>query len=793
MLKKLAEGNGKDFLVIIGAGVSKNAGLPLWVDLRNDLVDLLEQHMKDTNSDVNPDSIQRLRASTNLWDTFSELKRDLGSEYVRYIKERLDVTSKSIPDIYKYLRDINIGGVITFNLDRFAINAFSDANTVVQFSHWNEPQKYSDYLAGKNPYVFHAHGELSDSKSWIMTRTERKTLYSNKSFKNFMATALNSKNLLIIGFNPSENSFLELLEQIAIQDSKIAGSNYCILADAKPEEYRKYEEYGISVINYSPDDKTSHSEVVDILKTLRDQRESRDNAIEAPIESGTSVYSESDIPRYEDIGKFTPNRLRIILNTAVSKMIIDDNGDVGTGNAEKIMSFYQKYGLQLSVAWYINVEDNNRESMFHNYRLEEEVNSGSFGKIYRAVNPDDSNQPLAIKVLRQEVNKEIDYLNCFRRGVRAMKFISDSNISGVVKMHKAFEVPNSIVMDYVEGFTLKQAIDKRHINTLKSKLEVIKQVTETILSAHDLPQSVLHRDIKPENIKPENIILENFFSPSDDIVVKIVDFDLAWHRGATEQTVMATGSIGFVAPEQTLERGKRNTRSKAVDVYSIGMLLYYLLLEESPPANYHFSPEFKGSIISKIRSKYQFDWAVLPEYIADTIVDATHHSPDERISLSSFLSRLEIIERLYLEDEIEQTNFILLLELAKNTDPSHDVQIEINQEKSEVVLNQERPLYKRVVFSTESRNGGIILNVTIHKSRDGSADRKVSDYFPGLIKKARSKIDRKLFIQTNNDKEIERSAIEICLTHTLANALNKSTIEQLSKNIAEISQTLQFK
>ena len=544
---------------------------------------------------------------------------------------------------------------------------------------------------------------------------------------------------------------------------------------------------GISIISYSPDDADRHDEIPEILRTLRDERESRDKPIEEPLGIISEIESMPPIPAYAEIGRYTPNALRKILNSAVSS-IRPNNLENFAKDEEIIMEFYSKYGPQLNLAWYVDVKGENEENLFHDYVLVEEVNKGSFGKIYRAVKRDDpDNSSLAIKVLLQEVNKDIDYLNCFRRGVRAMELIAKNNIPGVVKIHKAFEVPNSIVMDYIEGYTLREAIDDfRQIRNFGSKLEVIKQVSETIFAAHSLQESVLHRDIKPENI-----ILENYFSDSDDddIRIKIVDFDLAWHRGATERTVMATGSIGFVAPEQALENAKRDTRSKAVDVYSIGMLLYYLLLEENPPANYHFASNFREDIINKLKSKYRTEWRVLPVYIADTIVEATRHVSTERITLSSFLSRLEIIKRLYLDNEIDQTNFMLLRELAESIDSYANV--EAKPDKSEVIINQD-VLSKKITLNTRVEKNKMVLNIEIYKSRGGHDARAVRDYFQNIINRARKAMDTALFRQTNLGREEETSAIRISFEHILKKTLGSDDIKELARNITEISQELQF-
>ena len=168
------------------------------------------------------------------------------------------------------------------------------------------------------------------------------------------------------------------------------------------------------------------------------------------------------------------------------------------------------------------------------------------------------------------------------------RILKEKGIEGMVKIHDSCEVPACIVMDYIDGVTLRDTIDNRYIEKLEVKLSLLEKIAKVIHSAHQLEERILHRDLKPENVMIENCFSALDFDDPDDIPnIKILDFDLSWHRGATEKTVMFGAiSQGFMAPEQIdTSACKASSRNTAVDVYSIGMLMYFVLTGNNPMPN----------------------------------------------------------------------------------------------------------------------------------------------------------------------------------------------------------------
>jgi serine/threonine-protein kinase len=193
------------------------------------------------------------------------------------------------------------------------------------------------------------------------------------------------------------------------------------------------------------------------------------------------------------------------------------------------------------------------------YTVEKELGQGGFGKVYLAFDPD-VGQPVAIKKLRVEGNA--DLLRRFQLEIRTTARLRHKNI---VTIHASGEEDGEpyLVMEFLEGQTLKQVIQDRLPLSLLDKVRIMTQVAEGLAYAHS--KGVVHRDVKPENI---------MLLPDDN--VKIMDFGIA--LGPNRDTVVTqTGGIigtpSYFAPEQ-IEGSKANEQT---DIFSFGDVFYELL------------------------------------------------------------------------------------------------------------------------------------------------------------------------------------------------------------------------
>ena len=194
------------------------------------------------------------------------------------------------------------------------------------------------------------------------------------------------------------------------------------------------------------------------------------------------------------------------------------------------------------------------------YEILEEVGSGGMAIVYKA-KCQLLNRFVAVKVLRSDLQNDAEFVRRFNVEAQAAASLAHPNI---VSIH---DVGNEdglhyIVMEYVEGETLKDYIDKKHVLPWREAVNYAVQIGKGLEQAHK--NSIVHRDIKPHNI-----IMTN------DGVLKVTDFGIA--RANVQSTMTcedsAIGSVHYISPEQA-RGGYTDARS---DIYSLGIVLYEMI------------------------------------------------------------------------------------------------------------------------------------------------------------------------------------------------------------------------
>ena len=199
------------------------------------------------------------------------------------------------------------------------------------------------------------------------------------------------------------------------------------------------------------------------------------------------------------------------------------------------------------------------------YEIIEEVGKGGMAIVYKA-KCRLLNRFVAVKVLKEDFKDDKEFVRRFNIEAQAAARIQNPHVVSV------FDVGCEdglyyIVMEYVEGITLKQYIDKKKVIPWKEAVGYTIQISEGLEEAHK--NSVIHRDIKPQNI-----IMAN------DGILKVTDFGIA--RATSQSTMtMAKSTIGtahYLSPEQA--RG--GYTDERTDIYSLGIVLYEMLTGKLP-------------------------------------------------------------------------------------------------------------------------------------------------------------------------------------------------------------------
>lgn len=199
------------------------------------------------------------------------------------------------------------------------------------------------------------------------------------------------------------------------------------------------------------------------------------------------------------------------------------------------------------------------------YEIREIVGVGGMAVVYKAYDNIDDRM-VSIKVLKDEFLANEEFRRRFKNESKAIAVLSHPNIVKVYDVSLGDKL-QYIVMEYVEGITLKEYIEQQGVTPWKEAVHFTTQILRALQHAHD--KGIVHRDIKPQNI----MLLENG-------TIKVTDFGIArFSRGETRtMTEAAIGSVHYISPEQA--RGEM-TDDKA-DIYSVGVVLYEMITGRLP-------------------------------------------------------------------------------------------------------------------------------------------------------------------------------------------------------------------
>ena len=246
------------------------------------------------------------------------------------------------------------------------------------------------------------------------------------------------------------------------------------------------------------------------------------------------------------------------------------------------------------------------------YEIIKSIGEGGMANVYLAYDTI-LDRNVAIKVLRGDLANDEKFVRRFQREALSASSLSHPNI---VAMYDVGEDDGLyyIVMEYVEGKTLKQLLKKRGSLTLSEAIDIMLQLTDGMAHAHD--SYIVHRDLKPQNIMIQ-----------DDGQIKITDFGIAMALNSTQltQTNSVMGSVHYLPPEQAAGKGA----TIKSDIYSMGIIFYELLTGELP---------FKGDSAVEIALKQMKEPLPdvhklnndIPQSIENIILKATAKNPKNR-------------------------------------------------------------------------------------------------------------------------------------------------------------------
>lgn len=246
------------------------------------------------------------------------------------------------------------------------------------------------------------------------------------------------------------------------------------------------------------------------------------------------------------------------------------------------------------------------------YEIEKLIGEGGMANVYLAQDKI-LDRKVAVKVLRGDLADDEKFVRRFQREALAASSLSHPNI---VEIYDVGEDEGNfyIVMEFIEGKTLKQLIKKRGVLSLSETMDIMLQLLDALVAAHD--SYIIHRDIKPQNI----MIKESG-------LVKITDFGIAVALNSAQltQTNSVMGSVHYLPPEQAGGKGS-TIRS---DIYSLGILMFEMLTGKMP---------FRGDSAVEIALKHIKEPLpspkeinpVIPQSVENIILKAAAKNPKNR-------------------------------------------------------------------------------------------------------------------------------------------------------------------
>ncbi|HHY34530.1 MAG TPA: serine/threonine protein kinase [Firmicutes bacterium] len=198
------------------------------------------------------------------------------------------------------------------------------------------------------------------------------------------------------------------------------------------------------------------------------------------------------------------------------------------------------------------------------YQIEERLGGGGMAVVWRAFDTV-LGRNVAVKLLRQEMAEDEEFVARFRREAQAAARLSHPNIVAIYDVGEDYGL-YYIVMELVEGMTLRQKLKQAGRLPVAQALDIAAQVASGLHEAH--ARGIIHRDIKPQNI----LITETG-------LVKVTDFGIARAVGGVSTTGdLVVGSLPYMSPEQV----SNGEVSAATDIYSLGVVLFEMLVGRPP-------------------------------------------------------------------------------------------------------------------------------------------------------------------------------------------------------------------
>lgn len=293
------------------------------------------------------------------------------------------------------------------------------------------------------------------------------------------------------------------------------------------------------------------------------------------------------------------------------------------------------------------------------YEIMSRIGSGGMADVYKAQDRK-LNRLVAVKVMKAEFREDTSFVSKFTKEAQAAAKLSHPNVVNVYDVGEDRGL-YFIVMELIEGITLKNYIAKKGKLSVKEATSIAIQASLGLEAAHN--RGIIHRDVKPQNI----II-------STDGKVKLSDFGIAKSMNSNTITANVMGSVHYSSPEQ-VRGGYSDARG---DIYSLGITMYEMVTGRVP---------FDGDTTVSIAIKHLQEEIVppsiytpdLPYSLEQIILKCTQKNPDRRYQ--NVGSMIDDLKRSLIDP---QGNFVVIEPLS-----AHASTVQLSDDETEAIRHQQ--------------------------------------------------------------------------------------------------------
>ena len=607
---------------------------------------LIEQAMEtlttlETNeAEKREDALTAASLNEDLWEAFETIKGVMGSaEFSAAIRDVFEKSeSINIPDIYNDIWSLDgVNGVVTLNIDGMVGRSHRRVRPGQDIAEFvgRDAQDYAHIVGAQKPFIGNLHGLHQAASSWVFTHSDITKLLNKGGYTSLVSFIFAGATVVFLGISADDMAAGGLLAALTDQGLDL-GQHFWVTnrSDAKTDKWASGA--GLQVIRYQPEASGDHYESLKEFVQDLQTYVSLDSPAPVVLPQAPALQK---LPTGPELRAMSENDLRLTLG-GHARSLIEDHA--GSTESVEYRDFIDEFSREIHMAWHVT--ERSPHNRFQNLKVVGKISSGSFSNVWRLLD-ESSDSEYALKIMQVDNLVKGPEIESFRRGVESLKFLTAANVPGTARLHSAYEIPTSLIMDFVEGENLKEIVSSKKVNFWNEHLPIIINVCSHLEYAHNLPQGVLHRDIRPSNIMVPYYYWTQSSALAADLDrhgVKLINYDLSWHDTAQGRTIAGNISeSGYYPPEQIEDMQGELSRSTLVDSYGVGMTIFFAYARTPPPPGGSASRNWPEILREKFRPDSTLSWRSAPERLRRIVEQATLPDRSRRINVSTIKARMK--------------------------------------------------------------------------------------------------------------------------------------------------------